>query len=177
MKTKTSDGLTKSAALLDGTSLPFAYWLGFALIVCTGLAAAIWLPYKDYCLDFGNYGKAPLKVARFSGAQLIRLNGDWHQLSGAVADPRVFERISLEIGETEKTPGGVKLRLVLKNPTTWLIRQLIIGSFEHGDLSHRAITLVDCNIRAHSVGEVPVSLGHDTDPSYLQLLAVVGQAQ
>lgn len=177
MKTKVSDRLTKSAALLDGTSLPFAYWLGFVLIVCAGLAAAIWLPYKDYSLDFGNYGKAPLKVARFSGAQLIRLNGDWHQLSGNIADPKVFKQISLEIGETEKTPGGVKLRLGLKNPTTWLIRQLVIGSFEHGDLPRRTITLVDCNIPAHSVGGVPVSLAHDTDPSYAQLLAVVGQAQ
>jgi hypothetical protein len=181
VKTETTSQFD-GAVVQDGAPLPSVYWLGFALILIAGVVAAIWLPYKTYPLNFGNYGVAPLIVSRFSGTQSIRLNGGWHSLSGNVLGSEIYGQISLQRGEIENAPGGVKLRLVVKNATASFIRQVIVGSFVPADLPHNSsrlpvhsIGLIDCNIPPYSEGAATVSFGRGTDTTHLHILAVVGQ--
>jgi hypothetical protein len=172
----------RRGAVDDEIAPPRSYWVGVALILLAGLITAVFLPYKYYSLDFGDFGKVCLKATRFSGLQEIKLDDHWHSLNGIVIPSSESGQVALVITTVLKTSEGLKVEVTVHNPTAWRIHGLIIGfaqrglpNRDQGAQSH--VALVNCRVDSFSIAELSVPVSLDTDTTTLKLLSAVGVRQ
>lgn len=140
--------------------LPVWYWVSIGVVILFSVLTCIFLPYKKYSLDFGQYGRVALRVQRFSGAQEIKLGDEWQVLDGFLIPSEDARRTIINVTNFSNGSSGAKGTAIVSNPTNWHLRNLIIGSTLHMDSGQkRDVRLLECNIQPFSSSEVPLALG------------------